>query len=717
MNVESLRPLQDALARMEARLRAAAARAQAAGHDPTDALRGLVITAEEVNAHLSHPPLAGLWPPEAGATAPAMASREPPAGLPLARLAQNFGLTALDGDLLLLALTPELDRRYERLFAYLQDDVSQRRLTVNLAMNLLGADAAGRFAVWERLAANAPLRAHRLIECAPPADQREPVFLAYGLKVDHRVVAYLLGDATPDARLGDAVRVDDCRVAASSDAALSPTIDNLLSTLRAALPGAPMVYLHGPEGAGRRAMAATLCAEAGLPLASADLPRLARLSVPFDLAWRLALREARLAEAALLLYGWETCLDENALPPADLWASLLAYEHPVFLCGAAAWEPRDIVRSRRLLRVALDVPPYEARLRCWEQSLDEAARSGDPARQIALTAPLAETLKALAGKFRLTPGQIAAAVHTAADLAASRGEPIQPADLHAGAQAHSSRKMSALATRIAPRFAWDDLILPADRIAALRELCARARFTHVVHDAWGFGRKVAPNRGVSALFAGESGTGKTMAADVIANDLGLALYKIDLSAVVSKYIGETEKNLSAIFAEARASNAILFFDEADALFGKRSEVKDAHDRYANIEIAYLLQQMESYDGMAIMATNLRQNLDEAFTRRLDFVIDFPFPEAEYRRRIWAANFPPGAPLAPEVDFDALADRYRLAGGNIRNAALASAYLAASDGGVITLAHVRRAIRREHQKMGRLLDEDETEIEIPADRRL
>ncbi|MCZ7545560.1 MAG: ATP-binding protein [Anaerolineae bacterium] len=236
-------------------------------------------------------------------------------------------------------------------------------------------------------------------------------------------------------------------------------------------------------------------------------------------------------------------------------------------------------------------------------------------------------------------------------------------------------------------------------------MCARARYAHVVHDAWGFGRKIAPGRGVSALFAGESGTGKTMAAEVIANDLGLALYKIDLSAVVSKYIGETEKNLSAIFAEAQTSNAILFFDEADALFGKRSEVKDAHDRYANIEIAYLLQQIENYDGIAVLATNLRQNLDEAFTRRLDFLVDFPFPEVEYRARIWAVNFPPDAPLAPEVDLEELAARYRLAGGNIRNATLASAYLAAADGGAITMAHVRRAIRREHQKMGRLLDDD------------
>jgi SpoVK/Ycf46/Vps4 family AAA+-type ATPase len=259
-----------------------------------------------------------------------------------------------------------------------------------------------------------------------------------------------------------------------------------------------------------------------------------------------------------------------------------------------------------------------------------------------------------------------------------------------------------MARRIIPRYSWDDLVLPPDQIAQLREIRERAQFAYRVQDEWGYGRKVAPTAGVSALFAGESGTGKTMSAEVIAYDLGLVMYKIDLSSVVSKYIGETEKNLSVIFEEAQASNAILFFDEADALFGKRSEVKDAHDRYANIEIAYLLQRIETYDGIAILATNLRQNLDEAFTRRLDFVIDFPFPDTEYRYLIWQRHFPAEAPLAAEVDLDQVAARYRLAGGNIRNAALASAYLAAADGGIITMTHIRHAIRREHQKMGRLL---------------
>ena len=230
-----------------------------------------------------------------------------------------------------------------------------------------------------------------------------------------------------------------------------------------------------------------------------------------------------------------------------------------------------------------------------------------------------------------------------------------------------------------------------------------------VLDEWGVGQKLASSAGVTVLFAGDPGTGKTMAAEIIAGELGLDLYKIDLSTVVSKYIGETEKNLERIFNEAQSSNAILFFDEADAIFGKRSEVKDAHDRYANIEISYLLQRMEMYDGVTILATNLRANLDEAFTRRLQFAVDFPFPEKEDRRRIWQTLFPPDVPREPDLDFDFLARRFKLAGGNIRNIIVNAAYLAAADGQRVTMAHLLHGTRRELQKMGRLVGDEDLQI--------
>jgi hypothetical protein len=287
-----------------------------------------------------------------------------------------------------------------------------------------------------------------------------------------------------------------------------------------------MIYMQGAKGTGRNAAAAALCAEYGLPLVSVDLAQLGKLEIPFALGWNLALREARLANAALLLDSWESCLDDESMPPAELWSALQTFERPVFICGTEAWEPHNADRTRRLLRVPFAIPGYEERKRAWETMLDTQTIRVE-----------GYALEELVSKFKLTPEQIANAVHTAVDLATSRGEPVAASDLYAGAQAHTSMKLGRLARRVVPRYVWEDLILPPDRLEQLREICARVRYAHTVNERWGYGRRVAASPGVTALFAGESGTGKTLAAEVIANDLGLALYKIDLSTVVSKYIG------------------------------------------------------------------------------------------------------------------------------------------------------------------------------------
>jgi SpoVK/Ycf46/Vps4 family AAA+-type ATPase len=262
--------------------------------------------------------------------------------------------------------------------------------------------------------------------------------------------------------------------------------------------------------------------------------------------------------------------------------------------------------------------------------------------------------------------------------------------------------------RLAPDCSWDDLVLPDRQLGLLRSISSYLRHRDRVLSDWGYERSVAGRQGLKVLFAGESGTGKTMAAQVLAADLGLDLLAIDLPAVVSKYVGETEKNLEQIFAAADGSNAILFFDEADALFGRRSDVSDARDRYANIEVAYLLQRMETYPGVAILATNLKQNLDEAFVRRLDFVIDFPFPEVEDRRRIWRLVIPSRAPLAADVDLDFLAERFKLSGGSIRNCSLAAAFEAAEAGRPIGMAELVHAVAAEYAKLGRLTVEADFE---------
>ncbi|MFO7536813.1 MAG: ATP-binding protein, partial [Chloroflexota bacterium] len=296
------------------------------------------------------------------------------------------------------------------------------------------------------------------------------------------------------------------------------------------------------------------------------------------------------------------------------------------------------------------------------------------------------------------------AVATAHDLALGNGRPLSEEDLFAASRAHSNQNLANMATKVKPCYGWEDIVLPADTFNQLQEMVNVVQQRHVVYEQWGFGRKMALGKGLNVLFSGEPGTGKTMAADIIAGALGLDLYKVDLSTLVSKYIGETEKNLERIFTEAATSNAILFFDEADAIFGKRSEVKDSHDRYANIEISFLLQRMEAYDGVVILATNLQANLDEAFTRRFHFITDFPFPDAADRERIWRVNLPAETPHAAEVDFGLLARRFRITGGNIRNIILAAAFLAARDEQPMSMSHLFHAARREFQKMGRLIEE-------------
>ena len=386
-------------------------------------------------------------------------------------------------------------------------------------------------------------------------------------------------------------------------------------------------------------------------------------------------------------------MNEGA-PPQNLLAELLEFPGNVIVAGRAAWHPGGVARARAVRVIEFPLPAFSQRHALWTHFLGRAA-PGD--------------LTPLVSQFRLASGQIRDAVATAQDCAAQRGEPVREQDLFAAARVHSNLQLAGLARKITPRYDWRDLILPADQLDLLRELVATVRTRAVVLDEWQVGAKLVSSAGITALFAGPPGTGKTMAAEIIARELQFDLYKIDLSTIVSKYIGETEKNLERIFREAETSNAILFFDEADALFGKRSEVRDAHDRYANIEISYLLQRMEAYTGVTILATNLRANLDEAFTRRLQFAVDFPFPDEAERLRIWRALFPPAVPCDANLDLGLLAQRFKLAGGSIRNIIVSAAYLAAADGRQVTMRHLLHGTRRELQKMGRLLSDQDWSV--------
>jgi SpoVK/Ycf46/Vps4 family AAA+-type ATPase len=286
-------------------------------------------------------------------------------------------------------------------------------------------------------------------------------------------------------------------------------------------------------------------------------------------------------------------------------------------------------------------------------------------------------------------------------LRAEQNATVNSEDVFQAARAQSDQSLGKLAVKVGRIFSWEDLVLPAPTLRQVKEVAAAIKNRHVVYAQWGFEHRVAFGRGLKVLFSGASGTGKTMTAGVIARELGLDLYKIDLSSVVSKYIGETEKNLDQIFRAAHSSNAILFFDEADALFGKRSEVKDAHDRYANIEVAYLLQKLEEHEGAVILASNLSRNIDDAFSRRMHYVVQFPLPNESYREQLWRGMFPAQTPLSEDIDFGFLARQFPMSGGDIKNVALDAAFLAADDGQVITMKQLVKAMARQVIKQGKI----------------
>ena len=308
----------------------------------------------------------------------------------------------------------------------------------------------------------------------------------------------------------------------------------------------------------------------------------------------------------------------------------------------------------------------------------------------------------ISAAHRLALERIADGAWLAGSEASAAGRSrVSGGDVEQGARAASISSLGDLAIAMAPDIGWEDLVLPARPLSLLRSLTAFLRHRDLVLDEWGFGRRSGRAQGLVAMFAGDSGTGKTLAARVLAADLGLELFRIDLATVVSKWLGETEKNLDRVFAAAQGANAVLFFDEADAVFGRRSDVQDSHDRYANLQTAYLLQRMERHDGPVLLATNMRGNVDDAFLRRMDAVVEFPFPTAEFRLRLWELLLPGEAPRAADVDLAFLAERFELSGGGIRNAAIAAAVLAASEGVAIGMKQLVRGVAMEYAKHGRL----------------
>jgi Winged helix domain, variant/ATPase family associated with various cellular activities (AAA) len=659
---------------VEQRVRQLVAERRTADPAPDDPFRGLYLTDDAVDVLLSSAAAEGVTVDQDQlAKLDAEQAERSGTDIRLRRLAREAGLTSLDVELLMTALLPDLDSRFERLYGYLNDDVTRRRASVGLALQLAGASGLSATAR-SRLEPSRPLIKQGLVL----VEDTERPMLTRGLRVPDRVTAHLLGDDAPDAALaGLIIEVAGYRTDLSSQ---------LAHALGA---GVRLIHLKEHTAGSGAATAVAALGEFGTGAVVVDLRRLGAVHDPREVA-SLAVREALLRGAGLIAGP----IEQLAEPHADVVRWLAEAEVPVLLFGASTWDPQWSTRNP--LTVDAPVLGVGNRIELWTRELAGAG----PDAAVGVDAA------GLAGHLALGPAQVQRAVDAARTSAQLRNGEITAEDLRRGVRAQNAAGLERLARRIEPEVGWDDLVLAPNVRRALIELAGRARHRDQVLSEWRMRRGGGRGRGVIALFAGDSGTGKTMSAEVIARDLALDLYTVNLATVVDKYIGETEKNLERIFAEAGGVNAVLFFDEADAIFGKRSDVKDAHDRYANIESAYLLQRLETFDGLAILATNLRANIDEAFTRRLDAIIDFPAPTPELRRALWVRCLASPLPVADDLDLDFLADSFEMAGGNIRSASTTAAYLAAAAGTPVSMEQVIAAMEQEYRKLGRLVLERE-----------
>jgi hypothetical protein len=604
--------------------------------------------------------------------------------LPLLELCQHLDLDALALGALMLALAPHVDRHYEQVYAWLQRDPARTAPRLDLALQVFAATPAERLALRAQFQPDAPLLRSGFVRLIDPPDQPGSYELSQLLWVSPRVLRFLTEQPGAEPEV-EAVRA--CEPLPPPTASLLDAVHRFARVWSPDLRPGPLGVLRSEDPQAALAAAVALAEHAGPPALPVDLARPGASRHPVERVIDAVLAEARLLGALPVLAGFDE-LDDRAREAAlaAVVAQLPRFDGPCLLVVREPPDLRHELARRPVLVLDAPLPDAAERAALWALHVGERPD----------TEP---HVPDLARSFRLGSGQIrdAARMVHALDLA----EGASPAHLRTASQAQSRHGLGQLAQRVRPWGDWDDLVLAPASLRRLRGIIDFLRHGDTVFRAWGLGRKVASWGGVTAMFAGPPGTGKTLSASLIAQALGLELFRIDLAGVVSKYIGETEKNLDKVFRAAYRSNAVLFFDEADALFGKRTEVKDAHDRYANVETSYLLQKLEAFDGLAVLATNLKKNIDSAFMRRIDVLVDFPLPNPASRLKLWTTLLPPPMPRDPGLDLAFLAEHFELSGGHIKNAVQAAALSAAAAGAPVGMAHLLLGVRWELQKQAKL----------------
>jgi hypothetical protein len=654
-------------------------------HDANQAHLGqaLARVKARLERHVAEREAAGGGTPAAAAPAADDAHAGPP--MALEQVCASFRLSPFERDVLLLCAGVELDSAFASLCARAQGDPLRSYATFSLALAALPS------AHWSALTPGGPLRRWRLVELGPG----HGITLA-PLRIDERVLHFLTGLAVPDERLAGVL---DPVAPAELVASQRAVADRLMAVWSGAARGAPRpgVQRCGEGISEKRAVAGAACRALGLRLSAIGADAVPVPPGEVQALARLCERDTALTRSALLIEWGDVDPADSAR--AGAVTRFIDQTHAPLIVAT-----RERRRLGSRATVVLDVSrPTETEQRALWRTVLEREADGLDGR-----------LDQLVGQFSMGTEAIRTAGLEALGCATEHDAADLGTRLWQACRMQARTRLDDLAQRIDSGATWDELILPEAQRQILREIGSQVRHRAVVYERWGFGRQGSRGLGISAVFAGTSGTGKTMAAEVLGTELRLDLYRIDLSSVVSKYIGETEKNLRRVFDAAEEGGAILLFDEADALFGKRSEVKDSHDRYANIEVSYLLQRMETYRGLAILTTNLKSALDNAFLRRIRFVVQFPFPDEEQRAEIWRRVFPRDTPtdgLMPER----LA-QLNVAGGNIRSIALHAAFLAAERGEPVEMRHVLRAARTEYAKMEKQLTEVETDGWITAQER-
>jgi ATP-dependent 26S proteasome regulatory subunit len=618
--------------------------------------------------------------------------------LKLIKLASLYKLDSFETDILIVCLASQFDNKYRKLFAYLQNDVTLKNPTVELVLNLFCMNFKERLNARVHFSSHSPLFKNNIIQFIEDPKEPDKPLIARELTANTRMVNYILGHEFIDENISLISEVNKSNI--KLDNVVLPEdirdkIDNFVTYFRNNLINENFIFsFYGAYGSQKLETACAICNNLGFQLLIVDLLALNNSDLYFERALDLVLRESKIMPSAIYFknsdflfdnYMEESYIRRYFLLELDKNSNLMFIESSLMLPIQGEFS------NQRVISIELPIPEFPIRKELWIKNLRNY--------QLEESADINE----IASKYNLTAGQIKDIMTTASTFAIWRDSKkiiITQKDIEEACHIHSNQKLNQLAQRIHPKHVWNDIILPADIKEKLRELVQMFKYKYVVYNDWGFDKKLSIGKGISALFYGEPGTGKTLACEIIARELGMDLYKIDISTIVSKYIGETEKNLSRIFKEAECSNAIIFFDEADAIFGKRTEVKDSHDRYSNIEVSYLLQKIDEYTGVVILSTNFMKNIDPAFLRRLQFNIGFPFPEEEYRKVIWQLMYPEKTPLDKNIDYGFLANKLKITGGNIKNIALQSAFFAAEKKETISMNHIFQAAKREYQKLGK-----------------